>query len=66
MLFLGALCHLLCHVVPFLLCHKVILSLTVTELSEITTGGSFEKVTEGINEEPVVADGLIQCRGDRI
>ena len=47
MLFLGALCHLLCHVVPFLLCHKVILSLSVTELSEITTGGSFEKVTDG-------------------
>ena len=38
----------------------------MTELSEITTKGSFEKVTEGINEEPVVADGLIQCRGDRI
>ena len=63
--------ELLCHLTMPLLCHftmpfKVILSLTVTELSEITTGGSFEKVTEGINEEPVVADGLNQCRGDRI
>ena len=47
MLFLGALCHLLCHVVPFLLCHKVIISLTLSELSEVTNGVSFEKVTDG-------------------
>ena len=63
--------ELLCHLTMPLLCHftmpfKVIICLPLSELSEVTTGVSLVKVTEGINEEPVVADGLIQCRGDRI
>ena len=63
--------ELLCHLTMPLLCHftmpfKVIICLPLSELSEVTPGVSLVKVTEGITEEPVVADGLMQSRGDRI